>query len=585
MNNWLLFPVRDLSGGTNLASNDFIHGADELGLIVNWDLTKIGSITKVFGYSSYGESVIHANNTLGLANFYYTNNQKLLLGLDLAIESSASNSPSTSPSASWSPSPSPSLSPSPSSSLSPSASRSPSKSPSISPSASLSPSSSESPSQSRSPSLSPSASASPSAPDDNRAEIYVFDSGTNTWVSQYQDLTSGYKMEFATFLDGIFEVNYADATRYYNGTSWSQTVNVTSAPKAKYVISYNDRLYLAYLDITGTTHKTRVLASSLPDTSYNITWDTSSAGPYFDVSPLDGDDITGLGKNFNRLLIFKEKGLWRYDTNSLYQFPGAPGTNNNRTIQNVLEWTLYLHSTGVYGLKDNAVMNVSRAIKPIIDGIQSVNLDRVCSYTIGDHYYLFLHDVINTEERINIPNCLVDLDVARMRWTVGSLGHTPRIFTTFKNNRAEENYDSASTNYDDADKTYDGYSSASDLTYFGDASGDVYQIDTSYTFNGQTINSYFETPNYYIAGIQARAELQALKIYTVKGHRCKFFYSVDGGPWKPIVKYEYRDGEIYYTFESGVVINHIKLKGIDNSTGDRPSIKGFDFFYSESHEI
>ena len=38
MKNWQIFPVRDLSGGTNILSNDFTHGADELGLIINWDL-------------------------------------------------------------------------------------------------------------------------------------------------------------------------------------------------------------------------------------------------------------------------------------------------------------------------------------------------------------------------------------------------------------------------------------------------------------------------------------------------------------------------------------------------------------------
>jgi hypothetical protein len=392
-------------------------------------------------------------------------------------------------------------------------------------------------------------------------------------------------MEFATFLNGLFCVNYADDTRFYNGTSWSTTTNVTSAPKSRYVIPYNDRLYLANLDITGTTHQTRVIASSLPDTNYNITWDTGATGPWFDVSPLDGDDITGLGKNFNRLLIFKEKGLWRYDTNSLYQYPGAPGTNNNRSIQNVLDWTIYFHTTGVFGLKDDAVVMLSRAVQPIIDGVQSINLDRICSYQKGDHYYLFLHDVVNEAEGIDIRNCMLDLDVARMRWTVSSLAHTPRVFAPFRNSRSEVAYDDSNTEYDYVNQTYDGYSSASDFVYFGDDKGDVYQLDTTYDFAGQTINSYFETTNYYLAGVHARAELQALKIYTEKGRRCKFYYAADGGPWKPIVKYEYRDGEIYYTFESGLVINHIKLKCLDNSTGDRPGIKGFDFFYSNSYEL
>jgi len=68
-------------------------------------------------------------------------------------------------------------------------------------------------------------------------------------------------MEFCTFLDGLFMCNYTDATRYYDGTSWSQITNVTDAPKAKYIANYNDRLYLANIDISGTTHNSRVISS------------------------------------------------------------------------------------------------------------------------------------------------------------------------------------------------------------------------------------------------------------------------------------------------------------------------------------
>ena len=598
-NDWMIFPVRDLSGGVNLLSNDFVQGQDEVRLAVNFNLDRIGSLTKINGYSSYGERINDAVNTLGYGNFYFSGGQRQLVAVDFgsgpvspssSISPSSSESPSESASVSPSPtpsfSPSSSLSPSNSPSLSPSASNSPSNSPSLSPSASLSPSSSLSPSLSTSPSssLSPSSSVSPSF-SYGQAEIYVFNPGDNTWTPQYQNLTSGYKVEFCTFLDGVFVVNFADYTRYYNGTSWSNVTNVTNAPKAKYVINYGDNVYLAHLDISSTTHNSRVIASSLPDASYNVTWDTGATGPWFDVSPLDGDEITGLGKNFNRLLIFKEKGLWRYDGNSLYQFPGAPGTNNNRSIQNVLDWTIYFHTSGIYGLRENQVVLLSRAIKQIIEGVQSVNLDRICSYSDGDHYYLFLHDVINEEAGLDIKNCVVDLDVARMRWRVGSLAHTPRVFGTYRNERTEITYNDTNIEYDYANQAYDGYTSAKDFLYFGDQYGNFYQLDGSYDFAGQTINSYFETVNYYISGIHSRCELQALKIYTEKGRRCKFFYSIDDGPWKPIVRYEYRAGEIYYTFESGLVVNHIKLKCTDNSTGDRPAIKGFDFFYSRSYEI
>jgi len=130
--NTQVFPIRDLSGGTNLTSNDFLHGADELDLIVNWNLDRLGSIQKVFGYSSYGTRINDAVNILGIGNFYYSGGQKQLLGVDFGsgpVSPSSSASPSYSPSPSNSPSSSVSPSPTPSASLSPSSSRSPSNSP------------------------------------------------------------------------------------------------------------------------------------------------------------------------------------------------------------------------------------------------------------------------------------------------------------------------------------------------------------------------------------------------------------------------------------------------------------------------
>lgn len=84
-NPWQVYSVRDLSGGVNLASNDFIHGVDELNLTVNFNLNRLGSVQKIFGYSVYGTKVTNASEILGIGNFYYSTGQKQLLGVDLEI--------------------------------------------------------------------------------------------------------------------------------------------------------------------------------------------------------------------------------------------------------------------------------------------------------------------------------------------------------------------------------------------------------------------------------------------------------------------------------------------------------------------
>lgn len=418
------------------------------------------------------------------------------------------------------------------------------------------------------------------------ADIYKYLPSSNSWSAAGLSLASGEKVEFANFLDGLFMVNYSDDTRFYDGSTWSTSTNVSSAPKARYVISYRNRLYLLNLDVSGTSHSSRVAYSSLPDDSYNITWDMSSGGQYFDVSPKDGDVITGVGKNFGRLLIFKENSLYRYDTNTLYQFPGAVGTNSHRSIKNVLEWTIYFHKTGIYGIRYNDVFRLSRPVQEFIDGVSAVNLDRIAAYVDGDHYIIFLGDIYNSNTGLGVSNCFLDLDVAKMVWREGNFNKTPRVFANYRYDRTSVTYDSSTVSYDESDVFYTGEASAKDMIFFGDNAGKVYMFDNTITTqDGDNISAFFETNNYFPAGIHLKGELQAIKFYLKNSRRIKLYYSIDDGPWKPAAPYNRDDRNIIYNFKRGVVANRIKLKGIDDGKGKSASVLGWDIFYTPTTEI
>jgi len=417
-------------------------------------------------------------------------------------------------------------------------------------------------------------------------DFYIYAPSTDTWTAQSQSLTTGSRVEFAQFLGGLFSTNYEDSPLYYDGSSWSDSTNLTSAPQAKYVMPYYDRLYLINIQYSGNDHPSRVAMSSLPDDSYNITWDLSDTGNYFDISPKDGDQLMGVGKNFNRLLLFKEESLWRYDTNSLYQFPGAPGTNSHRSIVNVLDWTLYFHKSGVYGVNGESVVKLSRSIQPIIDGVKSINLSNICAYGKGDYYYLYLSDVENYEEDIKIDNCLVVLDVANMRWSIEDLGHSPLAFWNYRDDRSNMTYDDSSYEYDYPLKTYNGLVSAEDFIHFGDDAGNIYEFSSDQLqFDSTDIISYFETHNYYFSGLEGFGKLQAVNLYIENAKRIKLYYSIDDGPWKAIKKYEYKNDRIYLQFDNEIVANRIKFKGIDSSKGTRGIVRGFDIFYTSYNQI
>src|SRR3990167_6614818 len=130
-------------------------------------------------------------------------------------------------------------------------------------------------------------------------DIVIYDSSLDDWVRQNRTYTAGSSVEFATFLDRVFAVNINDASETYNNVSWSLTDQINGAPKAKYLFPYLDRMYFAYVDISGTTHFSRICYSSVPDVNGDITWNPTV--DYFDVASDDGDIIRGLTENSNKI--------------------------------------------------------------------------------------------------------------------------------------------------------------------------------------------------------------------------------------------------------------------------------------------
>lgn len=200
------------------------------------------------------------------------------------------------------------------------------------------------------------------------SDAYTFDSANNTWTPHHLNLTTGSKAEFAEFLNGFYMVNFTDATRFNNLTSWSTTTNVTSAAKAKYIKQYLGRLYLAYVVSNGSTYPSKITYSDLPTgATPATTW--NDALNFVDIDTDNGDFLTGMEVNASRLMCFKNNSLYLYDTNTLSQVPGCPGTISQRSVQTIEGHTLYLHNTGIWDFSGATSTLISRKIQRLIDGI------------------------------------------------------------------------------------------------------------------------------------------------------------------------------------------------------------------------
>ena len=412
----------------------------------------------------------------------------------------------------------------------------------------------------------------------SNSDVYTYNPATNDWTPHVQALTTASKCEFTTFLDRFYRVNYTEATASNNGTAWSTTVNVTGAPLARYITPYLNRLYLGNCQVGATEYPSRVYFSSLPDpTTSLITWDTTSTGNWFEVDPDDGDVVKGLGVNANRLLVFKENSLHRYDTNTRYQVPGCPGTVSQRTVKNIQGFTLYLHSSGVWAYDGASSILVSRSIQPYIDGMSSISLGEACAYVKGDHYYCFIGNVINSKEDINEDNVLLDLDISKKAWTIHNLADIPTIFIEFRDDRSEVQYDASDVTYNSADITYDGGISAESRTYIGTKDGQVWQFLNGNSDGGTPIRFEIITREIYLENRDAIKNLYKLFVYTRKGTSLIVQFKIDGGEWKNLGPLNRETTEL--RFPPGTRCRKVQLRFSEYTTAQQPTLEALSIYY------
>lgn len=410
------------------------------------------------------------------------------------------------------------------------------------------------------------------------SDAYTFNPVNSTWTPHGLGLSLGSKAEFEYFLDGFFMVNYSEATRYNNLTAWDLVTNVTNAPKAKYIKQYLSRIYLGYVNYGGTAYPSRIVYSDLPAGGPPLTISWTNATNYFDVDNDDGDVIKGLAENANRLLIFKENSLQRYDTNSRYKVPGCPGTVSNRSIVNIQGWTVYFHSTGIWGYNGTTSTLLSRKISDLIEGIPTINFINSCAFGSGDHYYLYVGDVYNYRAGLNIPKCIIDMDLAKSAFAWRSINKEPTVFSEYRDDRSRITYDDATVTYDDANVMYNGLISAEPRIYFGASDGAVYQTDTGNDYDGDSIAYIVETKDFYFNLPSNYKLLQKVQVYMKYSLGAAIQYRMDDGDWKTLGKLSKSQTELIFPAASRC--KRVRFRIMEMSTGGQFSFEGLDVFYT-----
>ena len=304
----------------------------------------------------------------------------------------------------------------------------------------------------------------------NNRLIYV--NGTSSfylsggsWIAHRTGLTAASKARFTTFIDYVFMVNGADATVVWDGdtgTSFLTTGNAASAPIGKYIENFRSRVWIA----GNSTYPDRLYYSSIPSsvTTPIITWDTSvTTGQWIDISPSDGENITGLHRTKTALLVFKNNHIYR--VYSISQADPDPkidvGTYSQESIVETKIGVFFHHPTGFYYYSEGGIQEISQPIIDIVEAITLTNYSKVCGWTDGNHVYWSIGDV--TVNGISYTNLVVRYTISSQVWTHYSY---PSQFLV-------------SSNYNDGSSLFQ---------VAGDDAGAVLKINTGLTDNGTQIS-------------------------------------------------------------------------------------------------
>lgn len=265
---------------------------------------------------------------------------------------------------------------------------------------------------------------------DTQSVIYYNNGGTwttsktnDTAVSSFTNLN---RARFVTFLDYIFRVNGQDVvatSNDINGGTWG-TTNAPGTIKPSFVSVFQDRVYVAN-DRNG-INGSRVFFSGLPS-SGSITWTTGT--DFFDVNPDDGDEITALENNGNRLLIFKTRALyrWTFGQTEPDRLIGV-GTSSQECVKTNFDLgvTFFANEKGAYAYSGGRPKLISRAIKPWFDALSAGDETDFSAEVDNDHYFLYLADSLTVEGR-TYTNVMAVYNIPLDAWTIYTLDTPVRV--------------------------------------------------------------------------------------------------------------------------------------------------------------
>lgn len=266
--------------------------------------------------------------------------------------------------------------------------------------------------------------------------IYKYSSGT--WSVTTTGFSSTEKTRFITYLDYVAVMDGVSACKCWSGTgAWVDTggaLAINSFPRGKYATTINTRIAVA--GVTGALDT--LYLSSLASAAGAISW--TSGNKQIEVFPNDGGgNIAGLAGNGRVVLIFKERGLYRYDDSELQRI-GFVGTTSNESIVTDDQGITYFFGQGANGVgfymtNGGRPIKISRVVTKYVEAISASYYANIAGYTDGEKIEWAAGSITIGENTYS--NASLVYSISDKTWSVFNRADSFRVFSQYINSSSE----------------------------------------------------------------------------------------------------------------------------------------------------
>ncbi|CAB4176140.1 hypothetical protein UFOVP1522_11 [uncultured Caudovirales phage] len=368
---------------------------------------------------------------------------------------------------------------------------------------------------------------------------------------------------------------------------------------------------------------------------WNTDYKTPETADWEQVPPSKEDKpaFTGWGKNNNRLFLYTANTFMKWDGANLITVSDSIGCVSHESIRNVGSWTLWAHSTGIWGYNDNTgqLKLLSRAIDPYIRAINQGNYPKLSAGVVGKVYKLSigviadLDSVTTSTSTSSTSTSSTSSSTSSTSTSSTSTSSTSTSSTTLATTSTSTSSTSSSTSSTSISSTSSSISTSTSSTttfteistkkvirlcydfdlnawwteehkreiryqfnhtmnnytkpYFTDDTGRLFRDETTNTDNGEPIPMEIEIGRNNMGTDQRKGFMSAL-VDSEDARGAVIMYSIDGGSFNVLGQINNNIEKLVFPQKDNMIEGRdINYKIIHNDTGDPTIINGITTYY------